>query len=98
MGRAAMKNLQQATERICELKGNLVALDALVSALIGQWPAEGRADLLKALQLNIEVARTVLLNAPVSELTVAAFEHDTGRMAAYLASGSPPPAAPAPQA
>ena len=25
-----MKNLQEATEKICELKGSLVALDALV--------------------------------------------------------------------
>jgi len=29
-----MKNLQEATERICELKGSLVALDALVTALL----------------------------------------------------------------
>ena len=27
-----MKNLQEATERICELKGSQVALDALMSA------------------------------------------------------------------
>ena len=31
-----MKNLQEATERICELKGNAVALDVLCSALIQQ--------------------------------------------------------------
>ena len=87
-----MKNLQQATEKICELKGNLVALDALVSALLSQWPAESRGELLRVFTINIEVARTVLLNAPVSDLTVAAFEHDTGRMSAFIRSGSAPPA------
>ncbi len=84
-----MKNLQEATEKICELKGNLVALDALVSALISQWPEPARAELLRVFSVNIEIARTVLLNAPVSDLTVAAFDHDTGRMAAFLRSGSP---------
>ena len=33
-----MKNLQEATERICELKGSLVALDALVTALLRAMP------------------------------------------------------------
>ena len=33
-----MKNLQEATERICELKGTLVALDALVTALLQAMP------------------------------------------------------------
>jgi hypothetical protein len=39
-----MKNLQEATERICDLKGSLVALDALVTALLDQMPDEARAD------------------------------------------------------
>lgn len=84
-----MKNLQEATEKICELKGNLVALDALVSALLSQMPAESRAELRRAFEVNVEVARTVLLNAPVSELTVAAFEHDTARMASFIEPAAP---------
>ena len=40
-----MKNLQDVTERICELKGNLLALDALMSALTTVLPADARAAL-----------------------------------------------------
>ena len=40
-----MKNLQEATERICELKGSLVALDALVTALLQAMPVSARAGL-----------------------------------------------------
>jgi hypothetical protein len=86
----AMKNLQEATEKICDLKGSLVALDALVTALLHQIPAESRAELLHAFSVNAEVARTVLLHAPVSEVTVAAFERDVSRMAAVVAPGHVP--------
>ncbi len=79
-----MRNLQEATERICELKGSLVALDAMLSALLQQWPAAQRAELRRVFGLNAEVARTVLLHAPVSEFTVAAFELDVERMASLL--------------
>lgn len=84
-----MKNLQEATEKICELKGNLVALDALVTALLSQMPDASRAELRRVFAVNVEVARTVLLNAPVSELTVAAFEHDTARMASFIGPARP---------
>jgi len=83
-----MKNLQEATERICDLKGSLVALDALVTAMLGQIPASSRAGLASALGVHAEVARTVLLNAPVSDVTVAAFEHEVARMQAFI--GQPP--------
>jgi hypothetical protein len=83
-----MKNLQEATEKICDLKGSLVALDALVTAMLGQIPASSRPALSSAFAVNAEVARTVLLNAPVSDITVAAFEHDVARMQAYI--GAPP--------
>jgi hypothetical protein len=79
-----MKDLQQATERICDLKGSLVALDALVTALLRQIPAQARAELARTFAVNAEVARTVLLNAPVSDITVASFEHDVARMLAFI--------------
>ena len=80
-----MKNLQEASELICDLKGSLVALDALVTALLRQLPAESRAGLTQAFSLHAEVARTVLLHAPVSDFTVAAFERDVSRMSAFVA-------------
>ncbi|HEY6134018.1 MAG TPA: hypothetical protein VIW70_08575 [Rubrivivax sp.] len=75
-----MKNLQEATERICELKGSLVALDALVTAMLRAMPLLGRGELPALFQSHAEVARTVLLNTPISEHTLAAFEHDVRRM------------------
>jgi hypothetical protein len=79
-----MKNLQEATERICDLKGNVVALDALLSALIHVLPEDLRAALRAAFEVNAEIARTVLLHAPISEHTIAAFEHDISRNLALL--------------
>ena len=67
-----MKNLQEATERICELKGSLVALDALVTALLQAMPVSARAGLQRTFEGHAEVARTVLLNTSTSEHTIAA--------------------------
>jgi len=85
-----MKNLQEATERICELKGSLVALDALVTALLHELPRPLRADLLKSFEGNAEVARTVLLHTPISEHTIVAFERDVLRMSALIGKNSQP--------
>jgi hypothetical protein len=89
----APENLQEATERICDLKGSLVAIDALVTALLDQMPDESRADLLRAFSVSSEVARTVLLHASVSDVTISAFERDVSRMSAFIgpvASDAPP--------
>ena len=74
-----MKNLQEATERICELKGNLVALDALVTTLLRFMPEEMRDEVRRAFEANAELARTALLHTAISEHTLAAFEHDVAR-------------------
>lgn len=80
-----MKNLQDATEKICDLKGSLVALDALVTALLREMPAQSRAALTRSFAVNAEVARTVLLHATVSDVTLAAFERDVSRMSTFIA-------------
>jgi len=79
-----MKNLADATERICELKGSLCAIDALLSALILELPAERRAHLLQKFAAHVEIARTVLLHTPISEHTINAFERDVHRTSALL--------------
>ncbi|KQU67073.1 MULTISPECIES: hypothetical protein [unclassified Rhizobacter] len=79
-----MKNLQEATERICDLKGSLVAIDALMAALIRVLPADQRAALRTAFEDNAEVARTVMLHASISELSIAAFERDVERTVALI--------------
>ena len=92
-----MKNLQEATERICELKGSQVALDALVSAVIATLPASARTGLLASFGVHAEVARTAMLHADISDLVLASFERDVARNQALLFGGarSTDPALPA---
>jgi hypothetical protein len=80
----AVKNLQEATERICELKGSLVALESLVPAVIETLCAPTRARLLESFTVHAEVARTVLLHADISDLVLATFERDVARNRALL--------------
>jgi hypothetical protein len=79
-----MKNLQEATERICELKGSLIALDALVPALVEALPASARAKVMESFEGHAEAARTVLLHADISDVVLATFERDVARNRALL--------------
>lgn len=81
----AVKNLQDATEMICDLKGSLVAMEALLTALARHLPASARDDLMRAFSMHAEVARTVLLHAPISDFAVTAFERDVARMSIVIA-------------
>lgn len=74
-----LKNLQEATEKICDLKGSILALDTLLSAFTYALPLEARAELMQRLQMHAEVARTALLLAEISEHTITAFERDVHR-------------------
>jgi len=86
-----MKNLQEATERICELKGSLIALDALLPALLETLPPSAHDALVRSFEAHAEAARTVILNTPVSDHVLAAFERDVARTQAVLAGTAPPP-------
>ncbi len=79
-----MKNLQEATERICELKGSLIALDALVPAVIDALSASARTTLMASFDAHAEAARTVMLHADVSDVVLATFERDIARNRAVL--------------
>lgn len=79
-----MKNLQEATERICELKGSLVALDALVPAMIDVLTEPARSQLLASLEQHAEAARTVMLHADISDVVLSTFEHDVARHRSLL--------------
>lgn len=86
-----MKNLQEATERICELKGSLVALDALMPAVLESLSPASRAKLGKSFEAYAEAARTVMLHAEISDVVLASFERDVARSRAILqGSGGPP--------
>lgn len=87
-----MKNLQEATERICELKGSLVALDALVPAVVDALSGPTLARLIATFDAHAEAARTVMLHADISDVVLATFERDIARNLSLLrramASGS----------
>jgi hypothetical protein len=97
-----LKNLQEATERICELKGSLIALDALLPAVVDALSATTLARLIEAFDAHAEAARTVMLHADISDVVLATFERDIARNRALLQSAAaatpgsgaaPPPAA-----
>jgi hypothetical protein len=79
-----LKNLQDATERICELKGSQVALDAFVPAVVDVLSHAARARLLRSFDAHAEAARTVLLHADVSDVVLTTFERDVARNRALL--------------
>ncbi|MBX3627384.1 MAG: trypsin-like peptidase domain-containing protein [Rhizobacter sp.] len=79
-----MKNMQEASEKICELKGNLVALEALVTAMMKVMPPEAQEELKGVFEQHAEVARTVLLHVPISEHSITAFEADVGRTGRFI--------------
>lgn len=82
--RRTLKNLQQATERICELKGSLIALEALVPALVEALPVSAREAMVASFEAHAEAARTVMLHADISDVVLAAFERDVERHRAVL--------------
>jgi len=84
-----MKNLQEATERICQLKGSLIALDALLPALMETLPPSAHAGLMASFDAHAEAARTILLPTDISDVVLAAFEHDIARNRAMLSRCSP---------
>jgi hypothetical protein len=79
-----MKNLQEATERICELKGSLVAVDVLLPALVAALPLAALAEVRQLHGRHAEAARTALLHVPISEHSISAFEREVLRTEAML--------------
>jgi len=84
-----VKNLQEATERICQLKGSLIALDALLPAMMETLSASARADLMASFDAHAEAAHTILLHADISDVVLTAFENDVERNRAMLARSAP---------
>lgn len=90
-----MKNLQEATERICELKGSLVAFDALMPAVIDTLSAPALARLTASFEAHAEAARTVMLHSDMSDMVLNTFEREIARNRALLQrSQQPAPEAP----
>jgi hypothetical protein len=77
---ALMQNLQEATEKICDLKGNVLALETVNDALLQTLRPELQPVFLKNLSAAREACLSQLLGAVVSDSTVAAFERDVQRV------------------
>lgn len=92
-----MKNLQEATERICDLKGSQIAVDALLPALLQAQSPSAHAALVRSFEAHAEAARTVMLNTTISDHVIAAFERDIARTRAVLAGLAPVSAASGPR-
>jgi hypothetical protein len=82
-----MNSLQEATEKICDLKGSVLALECITTALFQALSPAQRATVPDLLVLEIESCGTMLLGAAVSESTVAAFERDSQRALTSLKAG-----------
>lgn len=85
-----MKNLQDATERICELKGSLVALDALLPAVIDTLSAAALARLTDSFDAHAEAARIVMLHSDISDVVLTTFEREIARNRALLQRNQEP--------
>lgn len=74
-----MRDLHEATVRICELKGSLIALDVLVTALLKALSPGQRSRVFAHYAEHAELARTVLLNESISDHSLASFEDEVRR-------------------
>jgi hypothetical protein len=81
-----MRDLQEATEKICELKGENMALLALLACVIRALPLDRRTVLPASFSEEIELARTVLLNSESGDHVLAGFETLTGAIETLLAA------------
>ena len=83
-----MKDLQEATVKICELKGENISHLALLACLVRALPMEKRALLPIAFEQEIENARTVLLNSEISDHVLIGLETSASSIQTLLASQS----------
>ncbi|WP_141118669.1 hypothetical protein [Pandoraea sp. PE-S2R-1] len=80
-----MKDLQEATEKICELKGELFAVQALLDAMLRVFPPEAISLIASEFEQASEIARVTLINhARVGESVVSSFDLHATNMASNL--------------
>ncbi|HGN0628029.1 hypothetical protein ACOTDE_26440 [Achromobacter xylosoxidans] len=80
-----MENLQQATENICQLKGELLAMHALLDSMLQTIPMEQLRAMAQAHTQSTETARVVLLNsAVIGEGVISAFDHHSENWSSRL--------------
>jgi hypothetical protein len=79
-----MQSLEDAMAKICELRGSLMAMECLLSAIVLTMPAVQRQHARAQLRIDLEACRSILLGAQVSEHTLQQFERDALRASTML--------------
>lgn len=69
-----MKNLQEATEHICWLKGEIMALRALLTSILDTRPTDDLRKIRQSFEENIELAQVTCSNALVGDAVVSGLE------------------------
>lgn len=70
-----MENLQEMTEKICQLKGELVALQTVIDALFRALPPHVVKEVAAQHAEAVEIARVTLLNSErVGEFVISSFD------------------------
>jgi hypothetical protein len=83
-----MKDLQEATVKICELKGENLALLALLACLVKTASPYERKAFPDAFERELESARIEWLNSDVSEYVSVGLENMATAIHSLLASQS----------
>ena len=81
-----MENLQQATEKICELYGTVLSLRTLMAALIQVLPPDALPPLASQFDRDIENLKAELLGTRISEHVIDACERDSQLLSAMIAA------------
>lgn len=82
-----MKDLQDAIEKICELKGECLALQTLLNALVHSLPPEMLRTVAAQHAAALESVRITLLNSDRAGDSVASsFEHHAENMESMMRS------------
>lgn len=75
-----MKNIQEVTMKICDLKGAQLGIEAAIQALVAVLPPDLSAAFREELQQQAEAGRVALLNEQVSDRVLSAFDDCIHRM------------------
>lgn len=86
-----METLNDASEHICDLKGSVLLMQAFIAATVQALPPQERARFESALTQQLEGQRTALLNALISEHTLAAFDRDAQQLTTRALGRPAPP-------
>lgn len=81
-----MENLQEATVKICMLKGEIMALRALLTSILDTRPPEDLKRIRQSFEENIELALVTCSNALVGEDVVSGLEEEGNAIRVLLSS------------